>query len=73
MQQATAEAAAKAVLDTRSRRSKTGAMLADRYDPPAAPRDLVKARAQLDGAVDRCYRAQPFNLERRRVEFLFTL
>jgi hypothetical protein len=33
----------------------------------------VKAHADLDRAVDRCYRSQPFTSERQRVEFLFAL
>jgi hypothetical protein len=37
------------------------------------PADLVKAHADLDRAVDRCYRSQPFSSERQRVEFLFAL
>jgi len=37
--------------------------------PPA----LVKAHADLDRAVDLCYRPQPFTSERQRVEYLFGL
>jgi hypothetical protein len=37
--------------------------------PPA----LVKAHAQLDRAVDLCYRPQPFENDRQRVEYLFAL
>ena len=37
--------------------------------PPA----LVKAHAELDRAVDLCYRPQPFTSERQRVEYLFGL
>ena len=33
----------------------------------------MKAHAELDRAVDRCYRDQPFSDERQRVEFLFAL
>ncbi len=39
----------------------------------AAPPDLVKANQQLDKAVDRCYRSQPFTNERNRIAFLFEL
>ena len=35
--------------------------------PPAQ----VKAHAELDRAVDLCYRPQPFTSERQRVEYLF--
>ena len=37
------------------------------------PPDLVKAHAELDRAVDRCYRAEPFPSDRHRVEYLFAL
>ena len=32
-----------------------------------------KAHADLDRAVDQCYRQQPFTSDRQRVEFLFAL
>ena len=47
------------------------ATLADLYDSLAMPPALVKAHADLDRAVDLCYRPQPFESERHRVEFLF--
>ena len=34
---------------------------------------LVKAHADLDRAVDLCYRPQPSTSERQRVEYLFAL
>jgi hypothetical protein len=37
------------------------------------PATLVRAHAELDRAVDRCYRRQPFTSERQRVEYLFAL
>jgi MmeI, C-terminal domain len=37
--------------------------------PPAQ----VKAHAELDRAVDLCYRPQPFDNDRQRVEHLFAL
>ena len=37
--------------------------------PPA----LVKAHTELDRAVDLCYRREPFQTERQRVEYLFAL
>lgn len=49
------------------------ATLADLYDPLTMPPALVKAHADLDRAVDRCYRNEPFTSERQRVEFLFAL
>src|SRR5208282_494349 len=49
------------------------ASLADLYDPLSMPSALVKAHAELDRAVDLCYRPQPFTSERQRVEYLFGL
>jgi len=49
------------------------ATLADLYDPLSMPPKLVKAHAELDRAVDLCYRAQAFTSERQRMEFLFAL
>jgi hypothetical protein len=65
------EAAAQAVLDARA--AHPTATLADLYDPVTMPPDLAKAHAALDKAVDRCYRAEPFESERERVEYLFAL
>ena len=47
--------------------------LADLYDPLSMPSALVKAHAELDRAVDLCYRPQSFTSERQRVEYLFGL
>jgi hypothetical protein len=49
------------------------ASLADLYDGQSMPQELQKAHAELDRAVDRCYRPEPFTNERQRVEFLFAL
>ena len=49
------------------------ATLADLYDPLAMPPALQQAHEELDRAVDKCYRPEPFTSERQRVEFLFTL
>jgi MmeI, C-terminal domain len=49
------------------------ATLADLYDPLTMPPELVKAHATLDRAVDLCYRPQPFENDRQRVEHLFAL
>jgi len=65
------ESCAQAVLDTRERYPDSS--LADLYDPLTMPPDLVKAHQQLDRAVDRCYRPQPFTSERNRIEYLFEL
>ena len=65
------ETAAQAVLDARATHPKS--TLADLYDPLAMPPNLRAAHNDLDKAVDRCYRKQPFTSERERVEFLFEL
>ena len=65
------ETLAQAVLDVRAKYPLS--TLADLYDPLTMPADLVKAHAELDRAVDRCYRPQPFTSDRQRVEFLFAL
>ncbi len=70
-QRAAVEAAAQAVLD--ARKEFPGATLAELYDPLAMPPTLVKAHAELDRAVDLCYRPQPFENDRQRVEYLLFL
>jgi len=70
-QRAAVEAAAQAVLD--ARKEFPDATLADLYDPLSMPPALVKAHADLDRAVDLCYRPQPFENDRKRVEHLFAL
>jgi len=47
--------------------------LADLYDPTTMPPALAKAHADLDRAVDRCYRKESFPNDRARVEHLFAL
>jgi len=70
-QKTAVETAAQNVLD--ARKEFPDATLADLYDPVAMPPKLVKAHAELDRAVDRCYRAEPFPSDRHRVEYLFAL
>ena len=62
---------AQAILDARD--NHPGSTLADLYDPDLMPPDLRKAHTALDKAVDRLYRAKPFESERERVEHLFML
>ncbi len=47
--------------------------LADLYDPNTMPVALYRAHAELDRAVEKCYRPEPFNSDRERVEYLFRL
>ena len=49
------------------------AALADLYDPNTMPAELRRAHAELDRAVEKCYRSAPFHSDRERVEFLFSL
>jgi hypothetical protein len=65
------EEKAQAVLDARKQFHE--ATLADLYDPLTMPPVLTRAHNELDRAVDLCYRPQPFDSERQRVEFLFAL
>ncbi len=70
-QRVAVEIAAQAVLD--SRKMFPDSTLADLYDPLSMPPALVKAHVNLDRAVDLCYRPQPFENDRQRVEHLFAL
>lgn len=69
------ERAAQAVLDARSVFLPPAgtSTLADLYDPIAMPPALAKAHADLDRAVEKCYRKEPFGSDRERVEYLFSL
>ncbi|MFH0795403.1 MAG: type IIL restriction-modification enzyme MmeI, partial [bacterium] len=70
-QRAAVEAAAQKVLDVRAEFADSS--LADLYDPLTMPARLLKAHQALDRAVEKCYRSQPFESDRQRVEFLFAL
>jgi hypothetical protein len=70
-QRAVIDAKAQAVLDARAKHP--GSTLSDLYDPLTMPPNLTKAHADLDRAVDACYRDKPFDSDRERVEFLFAL
>jgi hypothetical protein len=70
-QRAAVEAATQVVLDARAKYP--ASTLADLYDPLTMPGPLLKAHQTLDRAVDRCYRKEPFESDRQRVEYLFAL
>ncbi len=74
-QRAAVEAKAQAVLDARKPHlpplGKNS--LADLYDPLSMPPKLVRAHAELDRSVEKCYRPEPFKSDRERVEHLFSL
>lgn len=63
------ERLAQAVLDAREQFP--DATLANLYDPNTMPPPLTKAHHDLDRAVDRLYRLEPFPSDLERVEFLF--
>jgi len=65
------EEAVEAVLS--ARQSHAASSLADLYDPLSMPSDLNKAHSDLDREVERCYRKEPFESDRKRFEFLFDL
>lgn len=62
---------ARAILDARKNHPES--TFADLYDPNVMPNDLRKAHRDLDAAVDRLYRKEPFASDRERVEHLFKL
>ena len=58
-----------AVLEEREKHpEKTMAQL---YDPDKMPAGLRQAHQDLDAAVERCYRLQPFDNDTQRLEYLF--
>ena len=74
-QRARVEEKARAVLAARKPHlpPRGTAALADLYDPNTMPAELRRAHAELDRAVEKCYRSAPFHSDRERVEFLFSL
>lgn len=60
-----------AILDERAKHpEKTMAQL---YDPDKMPKGLKQAHEELDRAVERCYRLQPFTSDTERLEYLFKM
>jgi len=60
-----------AILDERAKHpEKTMAQL---YDPDTMPKGLRQAHQELDLAVERCYRLQPFASDTERLAYLFKL
>jgi len=43
------------------------------YNPDTMPKDLKKAHQDLDEAIEKCYRLQPFKNDTERLEYLFKL
>lgn len=65
------ERSAQNVIDVRKAFSQNS--LSELYDPLSMPPSLVKAHQDLDRAVDKAYRPQPFPSDTKRIEFLFAL
>lgn len=59
------------ILDEREKHSEK--TLAQMYDPNKMPEDLKEAHHQLDLAIEKCYRAKPFENDEERLEYLFKL
>ncbi|MFW6248220.1 MAG: type IIL restriction-modification enzyme MmeI [Bacteroidota bacterium] len=60
-----------AILDERAKYpEKTMAQL---YNPDTMPKGLKQAHEELDEAIEKCYRLQPFKSDTERLEFLFKL
>ena len=60
-----------AILDERAKYSnKTKAWL---YNPTTMPKGLKQAHQELDEAIEKCYRLQPFKNDTVRLEYLFKL
>ena len=60
-----------AILDERAKfPQKTMAWL---YNPETMPKDLLKAHQELDQAIERIYRIQPFTSDAERLEYLFKM
>ena len=59
-----------AILDERAKHNKTMAQL---YDPEKMPKGLKEAHEDLDEAIEKCYRLQPFSSDTERLEYLFKI
>jgi hypothetical protein len=60
-----------AILDERAKYS--GKTMAWMYNPDTMPKGLKQAHQELDEAIERCYRLQPFKNDTERLEYLFKL
>ena len=70
-QTAAIEKTAQAILDARELYPDSS--LADLYDEVLMPKELREAHHQLDLAVERIYRTEPFTSDEERLEHLFKL
>lgn len=60
-----------AILDERAKHS--GKTMAWMYNPDTMPNGLKQAHQELDEAIEKCYRLQPFKNDTERLEYLFKL
>jgi hypothetical protein len=65
------ETAAQQIIQTRKQFFNSS--LSNLYNPLTMPGKLIKAHIDLDKAVDKAYRFQPFSSDANRMEFLFDL
>ena len=59
------------ILDEREKHSEK--TLAQLYDPDKMPAGLREAHHVLDMAIEKCYRAKPFESDEERLEYLFKM
>ncbi len=45
--------------------------MAELYDPDKMPEGLRQEDAEMDVAVEQCYRSRPFKSDEERLEYLF--
>jgi hypothetical protein len=60
-----------AILDERAKYS--GKTMAQLYNPDTMPKSLKQAHQELNEAIEKCYRLQPFKNDTERLEYLFKL
>ena len=58
-----------AILDERAKYSSR--TMAELYNPYTMPKGLKQAHQELDEAIEKCYRLQPFKNDTERLEYLF--
>ena len=51
----------------------SGKTMAQLYNPDTMPKSLKQAHQELDEAIEKCYRLQPFKNDTERLEYLFKL
>jgi len=59
------------ILDERSKHP--GKTMAQLYNPDTMPKGLKQAHEELDEAIEKCYRLQPFKNDTERLEYLFKM